>query len=125
MRTYVRIRSKRGRAIVNKTRLTPLGRLLALVAIITFGAVAGAAGAAASKPHARAWRCVAVRPGDTLWGFAGTVEKTDPRDAVQRIVDENGLTGGDVPVGMALWVPNSGDVSSLLAADPKLCRPAE
>jgi hypothetical protein len=66
-----------------------------------------------------------VRPGDTLWGFAGTVEKTDPRDAVQRIVDENGLTGGDVPVGMALWVPNSGDVSSLLAADPKLCRPAE
>src|SRR5438876_9769343 len=88
-RTDVRIRSTRGKAAVNKTRLTPLGRLLALVAIITFGAVAGAAGAAASKPHARAWRCVAVRPGDTLWGFAGTVEKQDPRDAVQRIVDEN------------------------------------
>src|SRR5438045_119095 len=65
-RTYVRISSTRGKATVNKTRLTPLGRLLALVAIITFGAVAGAAGAAASKPHARAWRCVAVRPGDTL-----------------------------------------------------------
>jgi len=110
---------------VNKTRLTPLGRLLALVVIITFGAVAGAAGAAASKPHARAWRCVAVRPGDTLWGFAGAVERSDPRDAVQRIVDENRLTGGEVPVGMALWVPNTGGVKSLLGADPKLCTAAE
>ena len=110
---------------MNKTKLTPLGRLLALVVIITFGAVAGAAGATASKPHARAWRCVAVRPGDTLWGFAGTVDRSDPRDAVQRIVDENRLTGGEVSVGMALWVPNSGGVGTLLGADPSLCRPAE
>ena len=110
---------------MNKTRLTPLGRLLALVAIITFGAVAGAAGAAASKPHARAWRCVAVRPGDTLWGFAGTVDKSDTRDAVQRIVDENRLTGGEVSVGEALWVPNTGRVGTLLGADPRLCPAAE
>jgi hypothetical protein len=96
-----------------------------LVAIITFGAVAGAAGAAAGKPHARAWRCVAVRPGDTLWGFAGSVDRSDPRDAVQRIVDENRLAGGDLAVGMALWVPNTGDVHSLLGADPRLCPPAE
>jgi hypothetical protein len=106
---------------VTKTRLTPLGRLLILVFIITLGAIAGAAGATASKPHARAWRCVAVRPGDTLWGFAGTVERSDPRDAVQRMVDENRLSGGEVSVGMALWVPNSGDVGHLLGADPKLC----
>jgi len=110
---------------VNKTKLTPLGRLLALVVIITFGAIAGAAGATASKPHARAWRCVAVRPGDTLWGFAGTVDRSDPRDAVQRIVDENHLTGGEVSVGMALWVPNTGGVGTLLGADPRLCTPAE
>jgi hypothetical protein len=111
-------------ARVNKTKLTPLGRLLVLVVIITFGAIAGAAGATASKPHARAWRCVAVRPGDTLWGFAGAVDHSDPRDAVQRIVDENRLSGGGVPVGMALWVPNTGGVGSLLAADPSLCAPA-
>jgi len=110
---------------VDKTKLTPLGRLLVLVLIITLGAIAGAAGATASKPHARAWRCVAVRPGDTLWGFAGAVDRSDPRDAVQRMVDENRLAGGDVPVGMALWVPNTGDVGRLLAADPKLCRPAD
>ena len=112
---------------MNKTRLTPLGRLLILVMIITLGAIAGAAGATASKPHARAWRCVAVRPGDTLWGFAGTVDRSDPREAVQKIVDENRLQsrgGGAVTVGMALWVPNAGDVDSLMGADPHLCAPA-
>ena len=109
---------------MNKTKLTPLGRLLILVVIITLGAIAGAAGATASKPHARAWRCVAVRPGDTLWGLAGTVERNDPRDAVQRIVDENRLSGGQIGVGMALWVPNSGDVDRLMGADPHLCAPA-
>ena len=109
---------------MNKTRLTPLGRLLILVVIITLGAIAGAAGATASKPHARAWRCVAVRPGDTLWGFAGAVDRSDPRDAVQRIVDENRLNGGEVSVGMALWVPNAGEVDSLMGADPRLCAPA-
>jgi hypothetical protein len=106
------------------TQLTPLGRLFALVLIITLGAIAGAAGAAASKPHARAWRCVAVRPGDTLWGFAGKTGEKDPREAVAKIVDENRLTGGDVPVGMALWVPNTGKTGTLLAADPKLCTAA-
>src|SRR5207302_4579231 len=110
----------RGRPALNRTKLTPLGRLLILVFIITLGAIAGAAGATASKTHARAWRCVAVRPGDTLWGFAGTVERSDPRDAVQRIVDENRLQGGEVSVGMALWVPNTGGVGTLLGADPRL-----
>ena len=109
---------------MSKTRLTPLGRLLILVLIITLGAIAGAAGATASKPHARAWRCVAVRPGDTLWGFAGAVEREDPREAVQKIVDENRLNGGEVTVGMALWVPNAGDVDRLMGADPRLCAPA-
>src|SRR5918999_6320895 len=84
-RTHVRISSIKGKARMTKTRLTPLGRLLILVVIITLGAIAGAAGATASRPHARAWRCVAVRPGDTLWGFAGTVDRSDPRDAVQKI----------------------------------------
>lgn len=107
-----------------RTQLTPLGRLIALVMVITLGAIAGAAGAAASKPHARAWRCVAVRPGDTLWGFAGTVGPSDPREAVQKIVDENRLQGGDVSVGMALWVPNKGNAGTLMGADPKLCTAA-
>lgn len=109
---------------MNRTKLTPLGRLLVLVVIITLGAIAGAAGATASKPHARAWRCVAVRPGDTLWGFAGTVDRSDPREAVQKIVEENGLAGGEISVGMALWVPNTGEVGRLMGADPRLCAPA-
>jgi len=116
---------KQRRIELNRTRLTPLGRLLILVLIITLGAIAGAAGATASKPHARAWRCVAVRPGDTLWGLAGAVGPRDPRDAVARIVDENRLQGGEVTVGMALWVPNKGGAGRLLAADPRLCTSAE
>lgn len=107
---------------MNRTKLTPLGRLAVLVMILTLGAIAGAAGAAATKPHARAWRCVAVRPGDTLWGLAAGGEG-DRRETVQRIVDHNRLPGGGLQVGMAVWVPHdaSGD---LLGADPELCPPA-
>ena len=93
---------------MNKTKLTPLGRLLALVVIITFGAIAGAAGATASKPHARAWRCVAVRPGDTLWGFAGTVDRSDPRDAVQRGCQPRLGTAGEQPRARSTRVRSRG-----------------
>jgi hypothetical protein len=54
---------------MRNTRLTPLGRLVALVCAISRGAVVGAAGAAATRPHEQEWRCVAVQPGDTLWGL--------------------------------------------------------
>lgn len=102
------------------TKLTPLGRLLTLVLILTLGAIAGAAGAAATKPHARAWRCVAVRPGDTLWGLSGSIGG-DRRETVDRIVMHNGLDGRPVQVGMAIWVPNEGQAAGLLGADPTLC----
>lgn len=106
------------------TKLTPLGRLVVLVMILTLGAIAGAAGAAATKPHAQAWRCVAVRPGDTLWGLAGDVGDGDRREAVQRIVDHNRLEGVSVQVGIAIWVPNEAGSGELLGADPALCHRA-
>ena len=107
------------------TKLTPLGRLLALVVIICLGAVVGAAGAAATRPHAQAWRCISVRPGDTLWGIAGTLDlSADRRETVQRIVDENALYGRSLWAASAIWVPNEGEVASLPQLKPSACAPA-
>jgi hypothetical protein len=103
------------------TTLTPVGRLLALVVIITLGAIAGAAGAAATRPHAQAWRCISVRPGDTLWGVAGKLGDGDRREIVQRIVEENRLEGRTLWAASAIWVPNEGDVRALQQLEPAAC----
>jgi hypothetical protein len=105
-----------------RTKITPLGRLLALVVIICLGAVVGAAGAAATRPHAQAWRCISVRPGDTLWGIAGKLDLPgDRRETVQRIVDENALYGRQLWAASAIWVPNEGEVASLPQLKASAC----
>lgn len=102
------------------TRLTPLGRLLVLVAILTVGAIAGAAGAAATRPHAQAWRCISVRPGDTLWTLAGRNPAGDRRETVHRITEHNRLAGA-LQAGTAIWVPNEGDLTGLPVAPAARC----
>ena len=105
-----------------RTKLTPFGRLLALVLIIMLGAIAGAAGAAATRPHAQAWRCISVRPGDTLWGIAGKLDlPVDRRETVQRIVDENALYGRSLWAASAIWVPNEGKIASLPQLKASAC----
>jgi hypothetical protein len=106
---------------MNRTKLTPLGRLAALVLILTLGAIAGAAGVSATRPHAQAWRCISVRPGETLWDLAGRSSDGDRREAIYEIEQENGLTGGAPQAGSAIWVPNEGDQTGLLEADPASC----
>jgi hypothetical protein len=106
---------------VNRTKLTPVGRLLIFVLILTLGAIAGAAGAAATRPHAQAWRCITVRPGETLWSLAARSGADDHRGAVQKIVDENGLQGRALQAGSAVWVPNEGDLNGLLPASNDSC----
>lgn len=106
---------------MRKTKPTPLGRLLSLVLILTFGAIAGAAGAAATKPHAQAWRCIAVRPGDTLWTIAGRNPAADRRETVYRIVEHNRLGSQGLQAGTSVWVPNEGDLSGLPQADSASC----
>jgi hypothetical protein len=104
------------------TKLTPLGRLLALVVIITLGAITGAAGAAATRPHAQAWRCISVRPGETLWGIAGRLDLPgDRREVVQRITQENELEGRPLWAASAIWVPNEGNVAALSPLEPSSC----
>ena len=106
---------------MNRTKLTPVGRLLIFVLILTLGAIAGAAGAAATRPHAQAWRCITVRPGETLWSLASRSGADDHREAVQKIVDENGLQGRALEAGASIWVPNDGDLKGLLSADNATC----
>ena len=107
--------------IEKETKLTPVGRLLALVLILTIGAIAGAAGAAATRPHAQAWRCITVRPGETLWGIASHDPSPDRRDVIFRIDQENALGGRTPQAGTSIWVPTEGNSSGLLQARTSSC----
>ncbi len=103
-----------------KTHLTPLGRLLALVFVLTLGAIAGAAGVGAARPHAQAWRCISVRPGETLWSIAEGNPAPDRRETIQRILDHNALQ--TMPqAGQSIWVPNEGDMTGLVEARSETC----
>jgi hypothetical protein len=102
------------------TRLTPLGRLIAMVVVLTLGAIAGAAGAAATRPHAQAWRCISVRPGETLWSIAEGNPAPDRRETIQRIMSENRLISPP-QAGAAIWVPNEGRLDALAVTKSSAC----
>jgi hypothetical protein len=104
-------------------RLTPLGRLLALVVILVLGAIAGAAGAAATRPHAQAWRCISVRPGETLWAVSAHNPAPDRRQTIERILEQNRLAAPP-QAGKAIWVPNEGDLSGLAVTRTSACSTA-
>jgi nucleoid-associated protein YgaU len=46
-----------------------------------------------------------VRPGDTLWAIAADRYAGDPRRAVWRISERNGLAGGALQPGTVLYLP--------------------
>lgn len=46
-----------------------------------------------------------VRAGDTLWGIATDRYGGDPRKAVWRIEQRNGLTGRPLEAGMVIYLP--------------------
>ncbi len=102
------------------THLTPFGRLLGLVGILLIGAIAGAVGADATRPHAQAWRCIHVRPGETLWSIAEGNPAPDRREVVHRILEHNGLSSPP-QAGTAIWVPNEGSLDGVLQADTSAC----
>ncbi len=102
------------------TRLTPFGRLLVLLMILSLGAIAGAAGAGAARPHAQAWRCISVRPGETLWSISGGNPAPDRRETVQRIMAHNRLISPP-QAGAAIWIPNEGSLAGLAAGRTSSC----
>jgi nucleoid-associated protein YgaU len=46
-----------------------------------------------------------VRPGDTLWAIAADRYAGDPREAVWRISERNGLVDGAIQPGTVLYLP--------------------
>ena len=46
-----------------------------------------------------------VRAGETLWAIADANYAGDPRKAIWRIEQRNGLTGSDIAAGMVLVLP--------------------
>ena len=91
-------------------QLTRRGRLavavVALLSLVLLGFVAAGAVQAGSPEQAPRLREVVVQPGQSLWGFArSSLPGMDPREAVLRIREINGLGGSVIHPGQVLRVP--------------------
>ena len=96
-------------------RLTRRGRVVvalaaALLVTLVSLLLAGVAQATNDGPSPRAARenlvQVIVRPGQSLWSVAESVDPgQDTRAVIQQIIDLNSLNGDTVFAGQQLWVP--------------------
>ncbi len=80
------------------------GHLVKTALLLALILVAAALTARPSSGAGREARYV-VRPGDTLWGIAADRYAGDPRKAVWRISERNGLAGGVLQPGTVLYLP--------------------
>ncbi|MFB4311884.1 LysM peptidoglycan-binding domain-containing protein [Actinomadura sp. GTD37] len=96
--------TRRGRAV-----LVAFAAAVTLVALwLTVGPGAFAGSGESGDGTSRPARTVVVEPGETLWGIASAADPGgDPRRAVERIMDLNGL-GGDpiVRPGQEIRLPS-------------------
>ncbi len=91
-------------------RLTRRGRLVvAVLALLVAGGVTFSTQNATAGSGQEASEVVTytVAAGDTLWAIAGSVAEPgqDRREVVDRIIEINGLAGGDLRAGQLLIVP--------------------
>ncbi len=99
-------RPERGARLTRRGRTVALALLLALVfgAGLAFGTHAVGADSRSAVPAAQ--HSLVVRPGQTLWGIARTVEPgADPRSTVERLIELNALPGADIEAGRTLVIP--------------------
>ncbi len=95
--------TRRGRLVIR------LGGVLLALAAVLAGVLAGG-GVASGSDRASPLPVVhhVVTPGETLWDIAGQVApEADPRDAVLRIIEANGLADANVRAGTRLVIPLS------------------
>jgi nucleoid-associated protein YgaU len=76
---------------------------LTLMAVVVLVAAA-LSGARASSGAGREVRH-RVRAGETLWAIAEAHYSGDPREAIWRIEQRNGLEGAEIRAGTVLWLP--------------------
>jgi LysM repeat protein len=82
------------------SRLTLPGVAL-LILLVTAAALAIARSSSGASPEAR----YAVRPGDTLWSIAEGHYSGDPREAIWRIEQRNGLSEPVIAPGEVIVLP--------------------
>ena len=75
-----------------------------VVAVVVL-AVAFALSTARPSQGAAQERRHVVRPGETLWAIATRAYGGDPREAVWRIEQRNGLGGGPLQPGTVIYLP--------------------
>ena len=80
----------------------PARTLLCLLVAVTLGFVLSNARAASSRAAEIPY---VVEPGDTLWAIAADRYRGDPRNAVWRVQQRNGLGTGTLTPGMVLYLP--------------------
>lgn len=107
------------RAVRTRTRLTRRGRIvvagLIIASMMLVAALAWLVGTARADtagsgvPSSAVYhslRSVVVLPGQSLWSIATQYEPgSDPRNAIQEIIDLNALSGTAVQPGQQLWLP--------------------
>ena len=99
----------------NQLRLTPRGRALARLAVVSSlsvlllagfslfsGATAGSEDSISTTPYVK----ITVKPGETLWSIAATLDASgDRRDLVDELMDVNRLSNPELRVGQKIYIP--------------------
>jgi LysM repeat protein len=99
----------------SRVRLTPRGRFLARLAVITslsilllsgFAAVTGASAGSAETAIPTPYIKVSVKPGETLWSIAASIApEGDRRSLVADMVEANRLKSPELQAGQKIYIP--------------------
>jgi len=94
--------TRRGRAVIAAAAVL----LVVMVSLIATSAAQATSHSVPPRAAEQNLSRVVVRPGQTLWSVAESVDpNADTRLVIQQIVELNGLTNDVVQVGQRLWVP--------------------
>ena len=102
----------------SQVRLTPRGRALARLAVVSSlsilllagfslfsGATAGSEDSISTTPYVK----ITVKPGETLWSIASNLSGTgDRRDLVDELIEVNRLKSPEVVAGQKIYIPTRG-----------------
>ncbi len=115
MMTTIAIHPSPERLPGSPLRLTPRGRALARLAVVSSlsvlllagfslfsGATAGSKDSLSSTPYVK----ITVKPGETLWSIAANLDATgDRRDLVDELMDVNRLSSPELRTGQKIYIP--------------------